>query len=129
MQTRWLSLILCALAGCADPVDPDSSGVPRLEACGPSAAGFERLDLGAAPPSISDPAPDFAPPATEAAADVPCACGDPRCLAGWLDEQIGCDVCAHVRCGDSMIGACVRCDPSVDDDPWCIMPPTGTVTM
>ena len=129
MRTLWLPLILCALVGCAEPVDPASSGVPRLDTCGPSEAGLERIELEAAPPSIADDASDLAPPTAEVVADMPCGCGDPRCLADWLDEQVGCDVCAHVRCGDSMVGACVRCDPSAGDDPWCVMPPADAVAL
>lgn len=54
----------------------------------------------------TDPLPDAAPAQLELA----CTCTDLACIEAWVDEHLGCDLCAHVECGGDKIGVCVRCE-------------------
>jgi hypothetical protein len=53
-----------------------------------------------------DPVPDAQP----AELGPACACDDLACIEAWVDEHLGCDLCAHVECGGDTIGVCVPCE-------------------
>ena len=133
MRTHWIPLIvLSAALGCADAPDPDpqDAATQRIEACSPDTLDqLEHVELAALPPAVPGAGIDLDPPATDLAPPAAgCACDDPRCLAEWIGDEIGCGVCAHVPCGDRMAGACVRCDPA-GDDAWCFAPPADDLAL
>jgi hypothetical protein len=41
--------------------------------------------------------------------DDPCLCTGQACLTGWVDANIGCDVCAVFVCGETTPHACNSC--------------------
>jgi hypothetical protein len=53
-----------------------------------------------------EPMPDGG--AVEVAA---CECSDLDCVEEWIEEHLGCDLCAHVACEGGTVGVCVPCEP------------------
>jgi len=39
----------------------------------------------------------------------PCDCTDDECLHQWVGDNLGCNVCVAVTCGDRYPHSCVRC--------------------
>jgi hypothetical protein len=123
-------LIVGSFAGCAGPIDPDpeDAGPNDLETCEPGAADdVDHVELAAAPPAPPPERDVLAAPARAADPGLSCDCADPRCMAAWIDEHMGCGVCAHVACGGEMVGVCVPCDAS-PDEAWCLLPPSDELT-
>lgn len=70
---------------------------------GPASSGvIQPLDVTAASADL----------ATDAALDVRalCECADDGCVVAWIDDSLGCGVCAHVACADGERGGCVPCE-------------------
>jgi hypothetical protein len=106
-------------------------------------AGFSVADDDhrAPPPIVNDAGGSSAPVgfeneaiAVEAAGDV-CECTTNACVTQWIEQRMGCGLCAHMVCDDGMVGGCVPCaDAGVDDEraarqpmkEACVLP--GTMT-
>jgi hypothetical protein len=86
-------------------------------------AGFSAADDDhrAPPPIVSDASGGSAPVgfendaiAVEAAGDV-CECTTNACVTAWIEQRMGCGVCAHMVCDDDMVGGCVPCADTGED--------------
>jgi len=80
-------------------------------------AGFSVADDDRpAPPPLMRDADGAGDPAivAEAAGEDVCACATVECVTAWIEQNVGCDVCAHALCGDGegTVGGCVACDDS-----------------
>lgn len=119
-------LIVASLTTCAAPIDEDLEDArwSRIAICDPDAiSGMEHLELAVDPPMLPSDRAVFDAVTPQVIAGYPCDCSDPRCLADWIDQHLGCGVCAHLRCtGGGMAGACVPCDVLVEEAP-CFLPP------
>lgn len=80
------------------------------------------------PDSIDPLFPELAPAAPDDGESM-CNCLDEVCVVDWVDTNFGCGVCASTTCGGELIGACVRCDDSLDAAIACIVADADTVAL
>jgi hypothetical protein len=88
-------------------------------------AGFSVADDDhrAPPPIVNDASGGSAPVgsendtiAVEAAGDV-CECTSNACVTAWIEQRMGCGVCAHMVCDEGTVGGCVPCADADLDEP------------
>lgn len=62
-------------------------------------------------PKEQGPAPNCQTLADQAAGvpSNPCNCTDDECLRQWVDDNLGCNVCAVFTCGDRLPHSCAPC--------------------
>ncbi len=63
------------------------------------------------PLAAHEPTPSCQSLASEAAGapSNPCNCADDECLRQWVDDNLGCNVCAVFTCGDREPHSCAPC--------------------
>ena len=84
-------LVLLTLVGCADGVSTVADGDPMIVVF-PTETGvaFEEV--------LVDPGAEREAGAEVAPGDDPCTCTTVECLEAWVDDHLGCDVCAGFVC-------------------------------
>ena len=122
-----LSLLATACASSGDVVDPTDPGgtLPGpTPTCVAANDAFDHVDIDETrpvPPIENGNGPTgghFLTGATAASDDEAepsaCACATNECVVEWIEQNVGCDVCAHVVCDAGMVGACVACPATAE---------------
>jgi hypothetical protein len=94
-----MTLVFCLMAAACGADDLDDPG----EFATATGAGFPTLEIG----------PDFFEEVLDAGAAGVCQCATAACLAAWVEEHIGCDVCVVLGCSPS-VGVCTFCERELD---------------
>lgn len=148
MKTLLAALLLALLptTACVSPdrdlESPDSGDASNIRECEPATVSRPDLEQLEIRPDGSlaqvDTAGRLDAPSDELLAEGPvleaCSCQDAGCVIDWIDENVGCGVCATVICGNGPIGGCVPC-PVATDEPGpadssnepCLLPPSDDV--
>jgi hypothetical protein len=145
MKTLLATLLLALLSTTAC-VSPDrelpsraASTVPECDPATVSRPDLEQLEVR---PDGSlaevEPAGDFDAPSDQVIAEGfdldACSCQDDGCVVDWIDENLGCGVCATVMCADGPVGGCLPCLEPLDEAPAadtagepCLLPPSDQI--
>jgi hypothetical protein len=117
VSSRGRAIVSC---GDASALDVDLETVYLEDVAAPAFHGLHKLPR--TPLDLSDLDVPHKSPSTSIAGQADpgvdtaalCECADDGCVVQWIDDSLGCGVCAHVLCGDGERGGCVPC-VSVDE--------------
>jgi hypothetical protein len=138
-----LLLALLSTAACVSPdreLPPPSGSASTIPECDPSTVSRPDLAQLEIRPDGSlaeiDPAGPFDAPSDQVIAEGfdldACSCQDDGCVVDWIDENLGCGVCATVVCADGPVGGCLPCleplaEAPADGGEPCLLPPSDEV--
>ena len=135
-----LLLALAPLSACVSPDrevdDPNALAIVECDPGTVSRPDLEQIEVYPDTVLAEPAAPDrYVGPIDQRAFEAPaleaCDCADDGCLIDWIDENLGCGVCATFVCGDGPVGGCVPCPQPTDEggaagEP-CLLPPSDEV--
>jgi hypothetical protein len=137
-----LLLALLSTTACVSPERelPPSGSASTVPECDPATITRPDLEQLEVRPDGSlaqiDPGGQFDAPSDQVIAEGfdldACSCEDDRCVVDWIDENLGCGVCATVVCAAGPVGGCVPCLEALDEAPAgggepCLLPPSDEV--
>jgi hypothetical protein len=145
MKTLLAPLLLALLSTAAcvspdrDPAPPPSGSI-AIAVCDPATVSRPDLEQLEVRPDGSlaeiDRGDVFDAPSDQVIAEGfdldACSCEDDACVVAWIDENLGCGVCATVACADGPVGGCLPCleplaeAPAASDEP-CLLPPSEQI--
>ena len=128
MKTLLASLLLsllttaCVTSPERDLPSPEGAAIGECDPATVTRPDLEQLEIrpdDALAENEPSPGPFDAPNQQVLAEELvaaACECTDDRCVVDWIDENLGCGVCATVICGEGSVGGCVPC-PIATDEP------------
>lgn len=135
MKLPSLALLLASaiLGACvtADSLQEVESSTSVLDcaAASPDLADLELVEVdGVVIAEAPSGAPDTITPPGEVLAEAPsaCDCATAACIVDYIEDHFGCGLCAHIVCGDTVVGGCVACPENGTDaavDASCVITP------
>ena len=137
-----LLLALLSTTACVSPerdVSSPGTGSTTIALCDPATIGPDLDQLEIRPDgSLAQVDADdrFGAPADQVIAEGfdldACSCQDDGCVVDWIDDNLGCGVCATVMCADGPVGGCLPCleplaEAPVESGEPCLLPPSDEV--